>query len=67
MKRCAVYFGDSHICSNILAHQETNSSFSHSSTEAEFMSSEAGLRMEGVPALGSWDTVTDVLESVAQT
>ena len=34
----------------------------HSSAEAEFMSSEAGLRMEGIRALGSWDTVTDVLE-----
>ena len=31
------------------------------------MSSEAGLRMEGIPALGSCDTVTDVLEPVAQT
>ena len=53
------------MCINILAFRDT--AVSHSSTEAEFMSSEAGFRMEGIPALGSWVTVIDVLEPIAQT
>ena len=35
---------------------------SHSSTEAEVMSLDTGLRMEGLLALTLWDIVIDVLE-----
>ena len=33
---------------------------------AESISLEAGLRMEGIPALGLWDTAIVVLEPIAQ-
>ena len=36
---------------------------SHSSTESEIISVDAGLRMDGIPALDLWDLVIDVLHS----
>ena len=38
---------------------------SHSSTEAEMISLDAGVRLKGIPALTLWDMVTDVLEPEA--
>ena len=38
-------------------------SVSHSSTEAELISLDAGLRMDGVPALDLWDLVVEVFHS----
>ena len=38
---------------------------SHSSTEAEIISLDAGLRMEGTPALNLWDTVIDIVHPSA--
>ena len=38
-------------------------SVSHSSTESEIISLDAGLRMDGLLALDSWDVVTEVLRS----
>ena len=38
-------------------------SVSHSSTEAEIISLDAGLRMDGTPALDLWDLVIEVLPS----
>ena len=38
-------------------------SVSHSSTEAEVISLDAGLRMDGIAALGFWDVVVDVFHS----
>ena len=38
-------------------------SVSHSSTESEVISLDAGLRMDGSPALGLWDMVIEVLRS----
>ena len=38
-------------------------SVSHSSTEAEHISLDAGLRMDGIPALDLWDLVIDVFHS----
>ena len=38
-------------------------SVSHSSTEAEIMSLDAGLRMDGIPALDLWDFVIEVFHS----
>ena len=35
-------------------------SVSHSSTEAEIISLDAGLRMDGIPALDLWDLVIEV-------
>ena len=39
-------------------------SVSHSSTEAVIISLDAGLRMDGIPALDLWDVVIDVFHSV---
>ena len=38
-------------------------SVSHSSTETEIISLDAGLRMDGIPALDLWDVVIEVLHS----
>ena len=38
-------------------------SVSHSSTEAEIITLDAGLRMDGIPALDLWDLVIDVFHS----
>ena len=38
-------------------------SFPHSSTEAEIVSLDAGLRMDGIPALDLWDLVIEVFHS----
>ena len=38
-------------------------SVSHSSTETEVISLDAGLRMDGIPALTLWDLVTEVFQS----
>ena len=38
-------------------------SVSHSSTEAEVMSLDAGLCMDGIPALDLWDSVIEVFHS----
>ena len=38
---------------------------SHSRTEAETISLDAGQRLEGIPALNLWDMVIDVLEPPA--
>ena len=39
-------------------------SVSHSSTEAEIISLDAGLRMDGIPTLTLWDLVIEVFHSV---
>ena len=36
-------------------------SVSHSSTESEVLSSDAGLRMDGIPTLDLWDLVIELL------
>ena len=46
-----MHFRESHICANDLDVQEANCCFSHSSTGAEIISLDAGLRMDGIPAL----------------
>ena len=38
-------------------------SVSHSSTESEVISFDAGLRMDGLPALDLWDVVMEALHS----
>ena len=56
----------SYICSNKLDVQETNCR-SHSSTESEISSLDAGLRLDGLPALELWDLIVSVFGSVTQT
>ena len=40
---------------------------SHSSTESEIISSDAGLRINGLPALELWDLIVSVFGSMTQT
>ena len=40
---------------------------SHSSTESEVISLDAGLRMDGIPAIDLWDVVIVVLHSSKST
>ena len=42
-------------------------SVSHSSTESETISLDAGLRLEGLPALELWDLIVSVLGNMTQT
>ena len=41
-------------------------SVSHSSTESEIISLDAGLRLDGVPALDLWDLIVSVLGNTTQ-
>ena len=42
-------------------------SVSHSSTESEIISLDAGLRLDGIPALDLWDLIISVLRNMIQT
>ena len=42
-------------------------SVSHSSTESEIISLDAGLRLDWLPALELWDLIVSVLENTTQT
>ena len=42
-------------------------SVSHSSTESEIISLDAGLRLDGLPALDLWDLIVSVLGNTTQT
>ena len=42
---------------------QKQTSVSHSSTESEVLSLDAGFRMDGIPALDLWDLVIEVLHS----
>ena len=52
---------------NICHHQLEQTSVSHSSTESEIVSLDAGLRMDGPLALDLWDLVIEVLHSTNNT
>ena len=47
-----MHFWKSYVCSNKLDVQEA---VSHSSTESEIISLDAGFRLDGIPALDLWD------------
>ena len=53
-----------YVCVNFMGLKETTA-VSHSSTEAEIVSLDARLRMEGIPALSLWDTMKDMLHPQA--
>ena len=42
-------------------------SVSHSSTESEIISLDAGLRLDGIPALDLWDLIVSVFGNTTQT
>ena len=45
---------------------KNHTTVSHSSPKAKIISSDAGLRLEVVPALNLWDMVPDALEPLAR-
>ena len=61
VEHCA--YLESYICTNMLYVQEANKCVTHSSTESGIISLDAGLRMDGIPALDLWDLVIDVFHS----
>ena len=46
---------------------KNQTSVSHSSTESEIISLDAGLRLDGIPALDLWDLIVSVLGNTTQT
>ena len=54
-----------HLSPSVMCKKQT--SVSHSSTESEIISLDAGLRMDGLPALYLWDMVIEVLRSTNNT
>ena len=46
---------------------QKQTSVSHSSTESEIMSLDAGLRLDGIPALDLWDLIVSVFGDTIQT
>ena len=57
-----MHFRKSNVRANKLEVQETDFC-SHNSTEAEIVSLDAVLRMDGIPALDLWDLVIEVFHS----
>ena len=53
------FFG-SHTCVPIIWMCKKQTSVSHSSTESEIISLDAGLRLDGIPALDFWDLIVTV-------
>ena len=56
-----MHFRKSNVRANKMCKKQT--SVSHSSTEAEIISLDAGLRMDGIPAPDLWDLVIEVFHS----
>ena len=66
--RNIVRFGKSYICyvpTSWMCKKQT--SVSHSSTESEIISLDAGLRLDGIPALDFWDLTVSVFGNTTQT
>ena len=61
-----VFFG-SHTFVPISWMCKKQTSVSHSSTESEIISLDAGLRLDGIPALDFWDLIVLVLGNTIQT
>ena len=56
----------SHTCVPISWMCKKQTAVSHSSTESEIISLDAGLRLDGIPALELWDLIVSVFGSVSQ-
>ena len=52
-----------HLCQEVECARNRHQSHTHSSTEAETISPDAGLRMDGIPALDLWDLAIEVFHS----
>ena len=61
VESCVYYFLGTFILVSWMCKIQT--SVSHSSTESEIISLDAGLRMDGIPALSLWDLVIEVFHS----
>ena len=60
-------FWKSYICSKKSWMCKKQTSVSHSSTESQIISLDAGLRLDGIPALDLWDLIVFVLGNTIQT
>ena len=60
-----MYFSKPKICSHWMCKKQT--SVSHSSTESQINSLDAGLRMDGLLVLDLWDVVIEALRSCNST
>ena len=58
-----MHFWKLHVCTLLAGCAKKQTSVSHSSIESEIVSVDAGLRMDGLPALDLWDFVIEVLRS----
>ena len=56
----------SHTCVPVSWSCKKQTAVSDSSTEADIISLDCGLRLEGIPTLNMWDIVIDVLEPLAR-
>ena len=56
----------SHTCVPISWMCKKQTAVSHSSTESEIISLDTGLRLDGLPALESWDLIVSVFGNVSQ-
>ena len=63
--RNIVRFWKSYVCSNKWMCKK-QSAVSHNSTESEIISLDAGLRLDGLPALELWDLIVSVLGNVSR-
>ena len=61
-----IFFG-SHTLVPVSWMCKKQTSVSHSSTESEIISLDAGLRLDGIPALDLWDLIVSVLGNTTQT
>ena len=60
-------FWKSYICSKKLDVLRNKPAVSHCSAESEIISLDAGLRLDGIPALDLWDLIVFVLGNTIQT
>ena len=62
-----MHFGKSYVCASQVSWMfKKQTSVSHSSTESEIIALDAGLRLDGKPALDFWDLIVSVFGSVSQ-
>ena len=67
-KQCRLgLFQDSDFAGDLEDSKSTSTSVSHSSTESEIISLDAGLRLDWIPALDLWDLIVSVLGNKIQT
>ena len=65
VEHCAFFGSHTFLPTSWMCKKQT--SVSHSSTESEIIFLDAGLRLNGIPALDLWDLIVSVLRNTTQT